>query len=392
MQNRTPITFPRISRTIDDIRASLFARIEAVQDELAAAGFLPRRLNLNKGIARGLIELTAWGIWQVYNLLEILVKQAIPATATGIWLDLHLAAVGLSRKKWTKAIGRVRFFRDGNLAGNIVIPAGRILRTLPDGAGEIYRFVTTEAAVLLADEDFVDVPVIAEEYGAGSNAGPGQICELVTPVVGIRAVSNQADWLISEGADKERDDQAYERYQLRWMGLNGCTKYAYKAWALSVPGCVSVEILDQHPRGQGTVGVVVRGSAGLPTEALLERVREAIAEQAPINDDWFVISPDAVTIRVCGRLHFVHGDPVLLVHEATQRVYSLFAEVSKHADITPLKIGQDVPLDLLTAVTMGVSSVKSVDWLDPVEDVVVSKSGLAILLEVDFTTYQEAEE
>ncbi|MFV0423747.1 baseplate J/gp47 family protein [Oleidesulfovibrio sp.] len=392
MQNRTPITFPRISRTIDEIRESLFARIEAVQDELAAAGFLPRRLNLNKGIARGLIELTAWGIWQVYNLLEILVKQAVPATATGIWLNLHLAAVGLFRKMWTKATGRVRFFRDGNIAGNIVIPSGRIVRTLPDGAGEIYRFVTTEAAVLLADEDFVDVPVTAEEYGTGSNAGPGQICELVTPVIGVRGVTNVSGWLVSEGADKETDDQARERYQLRWMGLNGCTKYAYKAWALSVTGCVSVEILDQHPRGQGTVGVVVRGSAGLPTEALLKRVEEAIAEQAPINDDWFVISPDAVPVAVSGRLHFVNGDPELLKHEALQRVYSLFAETSKHSDITPVKIGQDVPLDLLTKVAMGVSGVKSVNWNSPSEDLVVPKSGLAILAEASFTTCQEAEE
>lgn len=67
---------------------------------------------------------------------------------------------------------------------------------------------------------------------------------------------------------------ACERYRLQWAANNGCTKYAYKAWALSVPGVSSVEILDQHPRGQGTVDVVVRGSAVLPTEALLERVRE----------------------------------------------------------------------------------------------------------------------
>ena len=392
MSNRTPITFPRISRTIDEIRESLFSRIEAVQDELAAAGFLPRRLNLNKGIARGLIELVAWGLWQVYNLLEMLVKQAVPATATSIWLDLHLLAVGLTRKKATKATGYARFYRDESQAGNIVIPSGRIVRTLPDGAGEIYRFVSTEAAVLPADEDFVDVLVEAEEYGSGSNAGPGQICELVTPVIGIRSIANRSDWLVSEGADKETDEQAYERYQLRWMGLNGCTKYAYKAWALSVTGCVSVEILDKHPRGQGTVGVVVRGSAGLPTEALLKRVEEAVAEKAPINDDWFVISPDAVDIVLSGCLHFVNGDPELLKYEALQRIYSLFAEVSKHSDITPVKIGQDVPLDLLTKVVMGVQGVKSVTWNSPSGDLVVPKSGLAILIEAIFTTYQEAEE
>lgn len=392
MQSRTPITFPRISRTIDEIRESLFARIEAVQDALAAAGFLPRRLNLNKGIARGLIEITAWGIWQVYNLLEILVKQAVPATATGVWLALHLASVGLPWKKATKATGRVRFLRDSNIAGNIVISAGRIVRTLPDGAGEIYRYVTTEAAVLLAEDDFVDVLVEAEEYGAGSNAGPGQICELVTPVIGIRAVTNTSDWLVSEGADKETDEQAFERYQLRWMGLNGCTKHAYKAWALSVTGCVSVEILDKHPRGQGTVGVVVRGSAGLPTAALLARVAEAIAAEAPINDDWFVISPEAVEIVVSGCLRFIAGDPELLKYEAKQRIYSLFAETSKHSDITPVKIGQDVPLDLLTKVVMGVAGVKAVDWNSPAQDVAVPKSGLALLIDAVFTTYQEAEE
>ena len=43
----------RLSKTIGDIRAGLFARIEQVQDEYAAKGWLPGRLNLNKGVVRG---------------------------------------------------------------------------------------------------------------------------------------------------------------------------------------------------------------------------------------------------------------------------------------------------------------------------------------------------
>lgn len=47
----------------------------------------------------------------------------------------------------------------------------------------------TEALAVLPDgADFVAVPVVAEEYGQSSNAAPGQICELVTPVEGVRGV------------------------------------------------------------------------------------------------------------------------------------------------------------------------------------------------------------
>ena len=81
----------RLSKDISDIRAGLFERIESVQDEYAAKGWLPARLNLNKGIARGIIELFAWGLWQLYNFLAVIHRQAIPLEATGEWLDTHAA-------------------------------------------------------------------------------------------------------------------------------------------------------------------------------------------------------------------------------------------------------------------------------------------------------------
>ncbi|CAK7044820.1 MAG: hypothetical protein DELT_02984 [Desulfovibrio sp.] len=393
MQTPTPPSFPRISRTIDDIRASIYARIDAVQDAFAAKGWLPRRLNLNKGVVRGCIEIYAWGAWQIYNLLEKLLKQILPQFSEDEWLDLHLESVGLTRKEATKATGNVRFYRNASAGGNIVIQSGRIVKTEPDGKGDVYRYITTEKAVLPAGEEFVDVPVVAEEYGAGANAGAGQICELVTAVPGIGSVSNTADWLTSEGADKESNALAYERYRLCWLANNGCTKYAYKLWALSVPGVLSVEILDQHPQGQGTVGVVVRGSAVLPTEALLERVREAVAAKAPINDEWYVVGPEPVATAILGRLHYVVGlgDPDLLISEAKKRIHALFAETSPYTEITPLAIGQDLPLDLLTATVMSIPGVKSVDWLTPSADVVVPKDGIAMLESVDFMTLAEDE-
>ena len=138
----------RLSKTIDDIRAGLFARIEQVQDEYAAKGWLPGRLNLNKGVVRGLIELFAWGLWQLYQLLETVHRQAVPLDATGDWLSLHASQIGETRKAATKAVGNILFLRSETASGNIRIPAGRIVRTRTDGEGNVYRYVTTAVAVL----------------------------------------------------------------------------------------------------------------------------------------------------------------------------------------------------------------------------------------------------
>lgn len=312
--------------------------------------------------------------------------------ATGEWLDVHADGVGLTRRPALKASGLVLFLRDPNYqGGNVRVPAGRIVRTQPDGAGNVYRYVTTADAVLPADADRVSVPVESEDYGAAANAGAGQICELATPVPGVRGVTNEAGWLTGEGADEETDADLQARYELVWRANNGCTKYAYKAWALSVPGVASVEVLDRHPRGQGTVDVVVRGTAIIPTEALLEKVRAAIAPNVPINDDWLVKGPDPVGLGIAGTLECVDVDPELAGEAAELRLRALFLDVSPYEDVTPLAIGQDVPLDLLTHTVMGVRGVKRVTWTAPAADVAVPKSGMAVLDSLSLNTVMAEE-
>ena len=72
------LSLPRVSRTLDEIRSSIFARVEEVQDEYQAKGWLPARMNLNKGVIRGILELVAWMFFQLYQLLEALLTQAVP--------------------------------------------------------------------------------------------------------------------------------------------------------------------------------------------------------------------------------------------------------------------------------------------------------------------------
>ena len=167
-----------IDKTLDDIRQELFDHIGDVQDEYQKKGWLPRLMNLSKGIIRGMIEIWAWGLYQLYSFLKSILKQAFPSTATGLWLDLHCSQIGVTRFAKEKATGTVYFMRDGT-SGNVPIPAGRVVGTLPDAVGETYRFVTTEAAVLADGLSEVAVSVEAVEYGSGSNVTTGQISEIV---------------------------------------------------------------------------------------------------------------------------------------------------------------------------------------------------------------------
>lgn len=386
------LQLPRISKSIDAIRSQLFGYIDSAQDALATQGFLPIRLNLNKGIARGFIELFAWGQWQLYHLLERLLTQVAPYHATGEWLDLHADGVNIKRNAATKAHGVVRCHRgEEGGDGNITIPKGRIFRTKPDGIGDVYRYSNPEPTVLLAGTDFVDVPIVAESYGARSNVSSGQICELVTPITGIGAVSNPFDWLTSEGANEETDAQLAYRYSLVWKANNGCTKYAYESWALSVPGVSSVSILDKHPRGQGTVDIVVRGTDLLPTESLLQKVRDAIAPHVPINDDWLVKAPIAVPMTLVAYIEFGVGSASSIEKQVKERLYALFAESRHDESLKVLQIGQDVPLSLLTHTVMAVAGVKRVEWESPKSDTRIPHDSVARLTSLSITVQQASE-
>lgn len=373
-----------VNKSLDDVREEIFTRINEVQEEYAAKGWLPRRLNLNKGVMRGLIEVCAFCLYQFYVLLQEILANAFPKTSTGDWSDLHAGQVELTRKGATKASGSVVF--SGDESGNIKIPAGRIIKTAPDGTGAIYRFITTADAIIPDGQISVAVPVEAEEYGRDANAAAGQISEISTTIPKVTAVTNTSDWLISEGADEETDAQLGNRYVLRWQEKNGCTKYAYASWAMSVPGVIAVTVLDQHPRGQGTVDVVVKGSNGIPTNELLANVHDAISSNFPVNDDWIVKGPTSVGVEIRAELVIVSGSPGAIITKAENRIRALFTDPTTVSGIDPLQIGEDLTLDRLVSTIMAVSGVKSINWISPTADIDVAADGLAVLESLIITT------
>lgn len=376
-----------VNKTLEEIRADLFDKISSVQQD----GWLPEFLNLNRGPFRGMIELWAWGLFQLYQLLALVLGQAFPGTATGDWLDLHCKQVDVERLSATKAEGIVYFTREGT-SGNVSISAGRIVKTQPDGEGIVYRFSTTEDAVLPDGASEIAVSVEAEEYGRKANVSSGMITEISTVIPGIDSVENRSDWLTSEGSDQEDDESLRERYFLAWLDVNGATKYAYESWARSVEGVISVKILDQHPRGQGTVDVIIRGTAGIPTQELLDAVDEVVQTNRPINDDVMVKGPTPVNVTIEAELELVSGDPDEIMSEAENRLQALFTKPPAIDDIEPLSMGTDLTIDRLTAVVMAIDGVKKITWTLPASDVQVDDDELAVLSSITLTYSWASEE
>lgn len=363
-----------IEKTLDDIREDLYTHIGDVQEDYQKKGWLPRIMNLKKGIVRGMIEIWAWGLFQLYSFLQIVLKQAFPSTATGLWLVLWCKQVGVEKLLKTKAKGNICFVRAGTI-GNVPIPKGRIVKTLPDILGNTYSFITLADVVMVDGASSVAAEVQAVEYGSGSNVTVGQITEIVTHIPGVDGVENISNWLLAEGADDEEDEALRERYFLAWSEVDGCTKYAYESWARSVSGVSAAKIQDQHPRGQGTVDVVVLGTAGIPTQTLLDSVDGVVNEKNPINDDVEVIAPTEVLVDLDCIIELTGGDPDEIKTEVENKLRAFFS----YSGLEAIQISQDITLAKLTGIVMGSNHIKKVTFTSPSGDIAVSATGLGVL-------------
>lgn len=361
-------------KSLEQVRRELFQKISKAQDD----GHLPQWLSLNKGPVRGLIELWAWGLFQLYQFIDFAFSQLFPVDAKEEWLDKHCAQVGVARQAATKAYGRVSFFRE-DTAGNVPIGKGLVVRTLPDGAGVVHRFVTTESVVLQDGAESVLVGVESEDYGRQANVAEGMISEIVTVIPGVDGVTNHGDWLIREAVDREADPELLERYILAWKAKAGSTKHAYEFWARSVPGVVSARILDRHPYGPGTVGVILKGAAGIPTQALIDEVSAVVEKNRPINDIVTVKGPAPVVVDVGAELELVFGTPEVILAEAGKRIDAMFMDPSPIPDVAPVEIAQDLTMDLLRYVIMAVPGIKKINFTSPEGDLAVPEDGLAVL-------------
>ena len=344
-------------QTEDEIRESLFQEGKTR---------LPAVTNYNSGgVFRTFLELVASAVYSFYVLLSNVIKQAFVQYATADWLDLKAGEVGLSRKAATKTAGGVYFIRE-NTTGNVVIPAGSIVSTATDSRGNSYRYITSGEVVLVDGTTEVYAPVTAEFEGAAFNVGTGSINRMISALSGIDYVSNRDGWIVSEGTDTETDPDLRARYWLRCEELaRGATKMAYVGYAQEVNGVVDVEVDDNFPRGMGTVDVYITGTAGLPTQTLVDAVQAVVDDKKPICSDALVKAPAALTIDAAVTVEMLPGEPTAGVQtDALAILNALFIKSADYADLEDLRlrIGWDVTEDaFITALKRRIPGIKRIN-------------------------------
>ena len=358
-------------KTLAQCREELITQISTYQSQ----GILPGVINFNRGIFRGLIELWAFGLSKLYLYIEELLLQAYAITATDSYLDKHCEQVGLTRFKATKTTGVVTFERT-SLDSNVLIPKNTIVQTKVDSNGDTIQFQTIEEIIIAEWQSHASAKIESMIFGSIGNVPPFSIIEIVTPIQGVTEVYNESDWIINEGINDETDDQLRQRYILAWQGLGGCNIAAYEAWVYSIQGVLSCKVITGHPRGQGTIDIIVLGIAGLPSKQLINSINTKIESEKPINDDVLVKGPTPISCNIKAKIIVKEGfDPNDRVLLAKNKIIALFDY--SHAD--SLKIGESLKMDRLIYEIMSAGGIDSIEWDSPNTDIVVPVDGLAIL-------------
>lgn len=359
--------------------------LEEFFDRFRALG--GRVTNLNPGgVFRTLAESALEPVAELHDLLEQVVRQGFASYATGQWLDLKAQEVGLTRLAAKKTRGMVTVFRE-DASSPVVIPAGTVVKTEPGPDGESLRYFVTSDVVLPAGQAQGSVPVEAEFPGKRYNVGEGYITVLETHITGIDRVSNGANWITEEGADEESDEELRQRYFLRWNELAlGGTDASYISWAKAVPGVVDVAVNSQHPRGQGTVDVIITGPEGAPSGELIQQVQDYIDQRRPNVANVLVKGPTIRTVDVAATIFLPSdkGDEAAARGAAEQAIQAYFG-IGQVAGIAPRRIGDNFYLSRLTACLMAVPDVVNATISNPASDVIVQPDELTVLGTLNIT-------
>ena len=304
--------------------------------------------------------------------------------AGGAWLDLKMADYSKKRKKAQKTQGFVTVSRTDMTGEAVKIPKGHVFKSILDINGEELRFFVLEAATLQKGASSVDVLVEAETEGSRYNVPAGQIVRTLT-YLGDVTFSNAEDWIVREGSDTEDDESARARTLRSWSELaQRATEDTFIDAAESVPGVLFAQADCNHPRGQGTVDVIVTGTAGEATEGLLAAVREAVDKIAGPYDNILVKSSVTVSQNISVTVTTDTADTDEAVENRVKAILTELLAVRRSRKLNELTLS-----DINHAIRSGYSGATNAAVSEPEADVKLGKDKVITLGDVSVTVERE---
>lgn len=319
------------------------------------------------------------------ELLRTVLNNMFISHAHGAWLDIKAADYAKRRKKAQKTQGLITLSRMDEQGEAVKIPKGHVFKTEKDINGEELRFFALEPSILQKGTLTVDVLVEAETEGSRYNVPQGQITRSLTYLSGISTITNSKNWIVREGSDTEEDDSFRTRGLRSWSERATRTiEDTFINAAESVAGVLFAQADCNHPRGQGTIDVIVTGTAGEATEGLLSEVREAVELITGPYDN--VLVKSSVTVSQDVAISVTVNDAAT-DEEIKNKVASLLTEllaVRKGRKLYELRLS-----DINHAIRSGYASATNVEITSPMQDVKLAKDKVVTLGTVSVTVRRE---
>ncbi|WP_407540457.1 baseplate J/gp47 family protein [Deinococcus radiomollis] len=270
------------------------------------------------GVLRTLLEVEAATLADLYKLVPVIAGSGFLQYAAGAWLDeLALSEYNLTRKPSSFTVDTLTLTNTGTTP--YTLRPGDIWVASANGL----RFSSLDGGIIPAAGS-LSIRVEAEHPGSAYNLPRNTLTVLMTPFPGVTASNSGA--LVAAGVDTETDDQLRLRCRLRWAELGGgATKSAYQFWALTSFSSISKAlVLDQHPRGQGTVDVLVWSEGGIGSDAVAAadayiQLRRPVTADVRVYSATEVIQPVNLRVQVAPELRTTVQAQITAAIAALQR-------------------------------------------------------------------------
>ena len=262
---------------------------EAKIEELKEAGFVIT--NFSKGGVFYILLRIAIHIGvQLKQLAVDLINSAFMKHCPDDWVEIRAADYSKTLDEGEKTEGYLTITRKDTSQPHR-IARRHPFRTSPDAYGGYLRFYALEDTILPANQATQKVLVQAEEIGTAYNVEAGKITVSMVHIEGDATVTNEEDWITNEGQEKETAEHLRKRcINSRALIAERTIDRKLKSTVEEVPGVAVAYIDSQHPRGQGTVDIIVTGNSGTASPELIEDVEEAIEPLTGSYGDYLVKS------------------------------------------------------------------------------------------------------
>lgn len=317
---------------------------------------------------------------ELVGLLRTVLSNMVVSNAGGTWLELKAADFAKKRKAAIKTQGKVTVSRE-TPGEAVTIAKGQVFKTTKDINGEELRYFALADVILQKDSLRAEVLVEAEIEGSRYNVPQGQIINSLTHIEGIDTITNSAEWITTEGSDIEELESLRSRVLNSWAELSTLPiADKYKNVCEAVPGVLFVRVDDQHPRGQGTVDIIVTGTAGEATEGLLALVQAAADKIKGPYDDVLVKSSITVTQAISVTVTVSASIDTDGLEDRVSSALTDLLKIQKNRNLNELTVA-----DVIFTVKSKVSEIQNVKVTAPAEDVLLSSDKIVIAGEITVT-------